>query len=115
MRDLQASALCLPREGAVRGLLASALCLPRDPALLASPAWAACRASLGCILARERALLAQPAARGRAVPVPREWVKHGLLGHLQPRPAREVALIFEKKIQRFSCSLNPLHGGQNHK
>ena len=30
-------------------------------------------------------------------------------------PAQEVALIFEKKIQRFSCSLNPLHGGQNHK
>ena len=30
-------------------------------------------------------------------------------------PAQEVALIFEKKMQRFSCSLNPLHGGQNHK
>ena len=38
-------------------------CLPRERTLLASPAWAACRARLGCILARERALLAACRAR----------------------------------------------------
>ena len=53
-------------------LVASARCLPRDRGQLASQAWAVCRttaccmprASLGCILARERALLT--ACRARA-------------------------------------------------
>lgn len=79
---------------------ARVLCLPRDPALLAPWARAACLASVGSV-PRDRPAAcparawaaslpasvrcSQPPARGRAVPVPREWVKHGLLGHPQPR------------------------------
>ena len=48
-RPGRARVLCLPREGAVRGLLASARCLPRDPALLAPWPRAACLASVGSV------------------------------------------------------------------
>ena len=114
---VRAWAACLGGERALPCL--TGRCLPRERGQLSAPLPAACSAR-GRILGREPALLVREAGlhplRDRALGLCKKSTakQFGCSSHTRchfPRewrlPAREVALIFEKKIRRFSYSLNP--------